>query len=189
MNEKTNVAISKFLSLVLRHQPSKVGVMLDEAGWVEVDALLEGCHRAGRVISMEQLCEVVQTNDKKRFEFSPDRLRIRASQGHSVDVELGYQSATPPEVLYHGTADRNIGSIRRQGLLKGQRHHVHLSLDAATATNVGQRYGRPVVLRIAAAAMHAAGMEFFVSTNGVWLTDHVPPQYIQFDEASWKSPL
>ena len=130
----------------------------------------------------EQLREVVETNDKKRFEFSPDGLRIRASQGHSVEVELGYQPAAPPETLYHGTAARNLESIRRQGLLKGQRHHVHLSADPETATNVGQRYGRPLVLKIDAAAMHAAGRIFFVSTNGVWLTECVPPEYIQFGD-------
>lgn len=103
------------------------------------------------------------------------------AKGHSVDVELGYAPAVPPDVLYHGTADRNLDSIRRAGLLKGQRHHVHLSPDPATAANVGQRYGQPVVLKIDAAAMHAAGMQFFISTNGVWLTDHIPPRYIALD--------
>jgi putative RNA 2'-phosphotransferase len=181
MNDKQRTTISKFLSLVLRHQPDKIGLAIDEAGWANVDALLDGCRKAGRGISIEQLCEVVETNDKKRFEFSSDGRQIRASQGHSIDVDLGYEPATPPDVLYHGTADRNLDSIRRKGLVKGQRHHVHLSKDPVTATNVGQRYGRPIVLKIDAAAMFAAGMKFFVSTNGVWLTDHVSPQYITID--------
>jgi putative RNA 2'-phosphotransferase len=188
MNDKERVKISKFLSLVLRHQPEAVGVTLDAAGWVEVSTLLEGCRRAGRAITPEQLDEVVSTNDKKRFEFSPDGLQIRASQGHSVEVELGYEPATPPDTLYHGTAARNIESIRRQGLLKGQRHHVHLSADPDTAMKVGQRYGKPIVLQISSGRMHAEGIQFFVSTNGVWLTEHVPPQYLEFPEDAPPAP-
>lgn len=172
------VKTSKFLSLVLRHQPETIGVELDEAGWVDVATLLEGCARHGKAISMEQLREMVATNDKKRFEFSPDGLRIRASQGHSVSVELGYAPAPPPEVLYHGTAERNLPSIRAAGLVKGQRHHVHLSAEPRTATSVGQRYGKPVVLEIQSGRMVRDGFEFFLSTNGVWLTDRVPPEYI-----------
>lgn len=182
MNDKTKVGISKFLSLVLRHRPETIGVTLDKAGWVQVDALLAGCRKAGRGITLEQLDEVVATNDKKRFEFSADGEMIRASQGHSVDVSLGYSPAEPPEVLYHGTAVRNIEAIGARGLVKGRRHHVHLSANKATAVNVGQRYGKPVVLEVRAAAMAADGMAFFVSTNGVWLTDHVGPEYLVFPE-------
>ncbi|MBI1372848.1 MAG: RNA 2'-phosphotransferase [Phycisphaera sp.] len=180
-NQRTK--ISKFLSLVLRHQPDAAGVTLDDAGWVDVDELLAGCGRAGRAVTRVQLDEVVETNDKKRFEFSADGTRIRASQGHSVEVDLGYQAASPPDVLYHGTADRNLDSIRAKGLLKGQRHHVHLSAEVDTATSVGQRYGRPVVLHIRAAAMVAAGHAFYVSTNGVWLVEHVPTDFISFPDA------
>ncbi len=180
LSNKERVTISKFLSLVLRHQPEVAGVTLDGAVWVDVDLLLDGCHRAGRAITPEQLREVVQTNDKKRFEFSPDGRRIRASQGHSVEVELGYEPAVPPDTLYHGTAVRNLESIRRQGLLKGQRHHVHLSADPDTAAKVGQRHGKPLVLKIDARRMCADGRAFFISTTGVWLTEHVPPAYIVF---------
>jgi len=182
MSERDKVGISKFLSLVLRHRPETIGITLGAAGWVQVDALLAGCRTAGQDISFEQLDEVVATNDKKRFEFSADGKMIRASQGHSVDVDLGYSPAEPPEVLYHGTARRNIKAIRAGGLVKGRRHHVHLSPNKGTAVNVGQRYGKPVVLEVRAAAMVAAGMAFFVSTNGVWLTDHVPPKYLVFPE-------
>ncbi|MCE5279455.1 MAG: RNA 2'-phosphotransferase [Planctomycetaceae bacterium] len=180
LSDKERVRISKFLSLVLRHQPQAAGLTLDHAGWVDVAALLEGCRLAGRAITPEQLAEVVATNDKKRFEFSSDGLRIRASQGHSVEVELGYSPADPPETLYHGTAERNLSAIRVEGLRKGQRHHVHLSADERTAASVGQRYGKPVVLAVQAGRMHADGHAFFISTNGVWLTGHVPPQYLDF---------
>jgi len=180
MNEKTKVRISKFLSLVLRHRPGTIGVTLDDGGWVDVSKLIAGSSRAGRAITRRQIDEVVATNDKKRFEFSDDGLRIRASQGHSVNVDLGYQPAEPPEVLYHGTAERNVRSIRGRGLVKGRRHHVHLSPDKATAVNVGRRYGKPVVLQVRAAAMAADGMPFFLSTNGIWLTDSVPPEYLVF---------
>jgi len=182
MNEKTKIRISKFLSLVLRHRPETVGITLDSAGWVQVDALLAGCHQAGRFMRLDQLEEVVATNNKKRFEFSADGEMIRASQGHSVDVDLGYTPAEPPEILYHGTAVQNIKAIRARGLVKGKRHHVHLSPNKTTAVNVGNRYGKPVVLEVRAAAMADEGMSFFVSTNGVWLTDNVPPEYLIFPE-------
>ncbi len=182
MNDKQKKTISKFMSLVLRHNPGKIGVTLDIAGWVSVEALLDGCKDARRGITREQLDEVVATNDKKRFEFSPDGLRIRASQGHSVEVNLGYEPGEPPAVLYHGTASRNLPAIRQKGLIKGKRHHVHLSAETATAVSVGTRYGRPVVLEIEARRMAADGFEFFLSTNGVWLVDSVPPKYLTIPE-------
>ena len=180
MNEKDTVHLSKFLSLILRHQPGKVGIVLDEAGWVDVAELLGAMGRHGRVVSREQLLHVVETSDKKRFALSEDGLRIRASQGHSVGVELGYEPATPPDVLYHGTVERFIPSIRSTGLDKGKRHHVHLSRDVETATKVGGRRGEALVLAIDAAAMARDGVVFYVSANGVWLTDHVPARYIRF---------
>lgn len=179
---KQLVACSKFLSLVLRHRPQVAGLVLDAGGWVAIDQLLAGCEQAGQPMSREQLLKVVAGNDKKRFEISPDGLRIRASQGHSVEVELGYAPATPPEVLYHGTATRNLESIRRGGLIRGQRHHVHLSADPQTATSVGQRYGRPIVLTVRAGQMQAAGFAFFLSTNGVWLVEHVPAEFLDIPE-------
>jgi len=182
MNEKMTTRISKFLSLVLRHRPETIGVKLDSAGWVQVDALLAGCRKVGRGIMLYQLEEVVATNDKKRFEFSADGEMIRASQGHSINVDLGYSAGVPPEILYHGTAAKNIKAIKAQGLVKRQRHHVHLSSDVKTAYNVGRRYGKPIVLKVRAAELAAAGAEFFLSANGVWLTDCVGPEYLQFPE-------
>ncbi|KUG05954.1 RNA 2'-phosphotransferase [Solirubrum puertoriconensis] len=170
--------LSKFLSLVLRHQPQLIGLRLDGAGWANVAELLERLQQHGRGISQATLEAVVANNDKQRFAFSPDGQRIRANQGHSVSIDLGYQPQTPPELLYHGTAERNLGSIRQHGLLKQKRHHVHLSADAATARSVGQRYGSPVVLTIAAGQMHDLGHLFYQSENGVWLTDSVPPRFI-----------
>ncbi len=177
----TLTRISKFLSLVLRHEPAKAGLTLDTAGWVEVDALLRGCAEAGRPFSRQDLERVVAENDKKRFAFSEDGRRIRANQGHSVEVELAYTATPPPELLYHGTADRFIDSIQREGLRKAQRHHVHLSADRRVAIEVGRRHGRPVVLVVAAGAMHRTGHTFFISANGVWLTDHVPPAFLKAD--------
>ena len=175
-----HVRVSKFLSLVLRHQPEKVGVTLDRGGWVSVSTLLEALGAHGLSLSLDELREVVRSNDKQRFSFSPDGLQIRASQGHSVRVELGYEPRQPPPTLYHGTAERFLPSIRQQGLSKGRRHHVHLSEQGATAHAVGRRYGRPVILEIASGAMHADGHAFFRSANGVWLTEHVPVRYISF---------
>jgi putative RNA 2'-phosphotransferase len=172
--------ISRFLSLVLRHEPQNIGITLDTAGWVDVRTLLDAMATHGNPIGEAELREVVHTNDKKRFAFSEDGQRIRASQGHSVPVDLGYSPATPPAVLYHGTVDQFLVSIRQTGLKPGQRHHVHLSPDEPTAIKVGQRRGKPVILRIDAARMHADGHSFLQSANGVWLTDHVPPAYITF---------
>lgn len=181
--DKSLVQTSKFLSKVLRHAPESVGLELDDAGWVDVDDLLAAASRAGVAMDRATLQRVVAENDKQRFALSPDGLRIRASQGHSVTVELGLQPVVPPEVLFHGTADRNVKSIRQQGLIPGRRTHVHLSADEATAVNVGRRHGRPVVLRVRAGEMHRAGHAFFRSDNGVWLTAAVPPGHLDFPES------
>lgn len=169
MNEKALRRHSKFLSLVLRHQPETIGIQLDDAGWVGVDELRSALQRHGRAMSLETLQEVVRTNDKQRFSFSEDGTRIRANQGHSVDVQLGHRAATPPEILYHGTPQQAVASIAQHGLEKMQRHHVHLHSDVATATAVGRRRGVPVLLRIKALEMQRAGFEFFVTPNDVWL--------------------
>lgn len=171
---------SKFLSLVLRHQPETAGIELDEAGWVDIDALLAGCANARRPLTRKQLDHIVSTNSKKRFEFSPDRLRIRASQGHSVSVDLQYAPQTPPDLLYHGTASRFLEDIRTTGLNKMKRHHVHLSAETKMTLEVGARHGKAVLLTIRASEMSHAGHTFYLSTNGVWLVDAVPPEYIQF---------
>ena len=182
MNEKQRTQTSKFLSLVLRHEPGKIGLELDGAGWADVEALLAACRRHGRPIERAELEEIVATNEKKRFAFSEEGRRIRASQGHSIEVSLGYAPQTPPPRLFHGTATRFVESIRAQGLQKMERHHVHLSAEEATARNVGQRYGKPVILVVNAGAMLGAGHTFFVSENGVWLTERVPVEFITFPQ-------
>ena len=171
---------SKFLSLVLRHNPDVIGLKLDANGWARVDELLRGVKKAGRPITRARLEEIVETNDKKRFSFSADGRRIRAAQGHSIDVDLGYEPAMPPENLYHGTARANLDQIFIEGLRPGKRQQVHLSLDPETAVRVGQRHGKPTVLRVETGRMHEDGFEFFKADNGVWLTDVVPPKYLSF---------
>ncbi|MES2707583.1 MAG: RNA 2'-phosphotransferase [Verrucomicrobiota bacterium] len=180
MNESEKTRISKFLSLVLRHEPGKIGITLDASGWVEVEELLQKMGASGKRISRDILRLVVSTNEKKRFEFSADERHIRASQGHSVEVDLGYTEKVPPEILYHGTAARFVEMIREKGLLKMDRHDVHLSAEAKMTLQVGARRGSPALLTILAGEMHRAGMVFKQSTNGVWLTEEVPPQYIVF---------
>ena len=178
--DKRQTQISKFLSYVLRHRPDEIGITLDAQGWVAIDVLLAAAAAHGRRITPEDLDFVVENNNKNRFAFSEDGTRIRASQGHSTEVDLGYRPSTPPAVLYHGTAVGNLACIRAEGLHKGQRHHVHLSIDTATAAQVGGRHGRPAVLVVQAGEMHAAGYEFFLSANGVWLVEHVPVAFIDF---------
>jgi putative RNA 2'-phosphotransferase len=172
------VKTSKFLSLVLRHKPGLIGINLDSAGWVSVSELLRACQTHGQPLTFAQLHEVVMGNDKQRFSLSEDGQMIRANQGHSLPVELGYEAAIPPNILYHGTVERFLPSIRAEGLKKGSRHHVHLSPDEETAQRVGRRRGKPVVLKVESGRMYRKGHEFFRSANGVWLTEHVPPEYL-----------
>lgn len=174
------VRFSKFLSLVLRHKPEEIGLELDEHGWADIDELLRLANQHGCRLTRPLLEQVLAENDKKRFAISDDGRRIRASQGHSVEVELGLSSVEPPEILYHGTASRFLNSIRTTGLHSGSRQHVHLSKDSATARKVGERHGRPVILEIQAARMFAAGHRFYISANGVWLTEQVPVEFIVF---------
>ena len=179
MTEKETIRTSKFLSLVLRHQPEKIGIQLDETGWTEVSTLLNALRSHGVVLSLENLRHVVETNNKKRFAFDDSGLKIRASQGHSIDIDLDYVPKMPPEILYHGTAHTFLASILNTGLDKRKRHHVHLSKDVETALQVGGRHGKPVVLTILAGKMAAQGFAFFQSENGVWLTEHVPTEFIE----------
>ncbi|MCI5193123.1 MAG: RNA 2'-phosphotransferase [Candidatus Electrothrix sp. AU1_5] len=175
-----SVKLSKFLSLILRHAPDKIGIQLDAKGWVAIDELLSAAKAHGAEISRERLDEVVFRNDKQRFAFSPDGLRIRANQGHSVHIDLELSPVTPPPVLFHGTATRFLPLIQSQGLQKMSRQHVHLSATREQAHRVGTRHGRPVVLEIDAEGMNDTGHLFFLSANGVWLTEFVPMSFIKF---------
>ena len=181
MTDKELIRISKFLSLILRHEPERVGLRLDDAGWVGVAELLNANNQQGVSLTLDQLKHIVATSDKKRFAFSEDGLRIRASQGHSLEVDLQYEPQAPPELLYHGTATRFLDSIRERGLERMERHAVHLSAETKLTFQVGGRHGKPVLLVIRAGDMHRAGHLFRCSANGVWLVDHVPAQYIQFE--------
>ena len=179
MNERL-VRISRFLSYILRHHPEEEGLSMDEHGWVRVHELLAAPGARRRHVTDFCLREIVEDNDKQRFEFSEDGLRIRARQGHSRPVESDWKEVPPPDRLYHGTAAHHLPSIRREGLQKRGRHHVHLSPDAATARGVGARHGSPAVLAIRAGDMRDAGHAFYLSGNGVWLTETVPPEFIDF---------
>ncbi|MFE5481517.1 RNA 2'-phosphotransferase [Streptomyces sp. NPDC056527] len=177
-DERRTVKVSKYLSKHLRHQPERIGLVLDANGWTEIDTLLRAAAEHGFPISRAELDHVVAANDKKRFAI--EGTRIRASQGHTVTVDLDLPPAEPPAYLYHGTVASHLDAIRAEGLRPMARHHVHLSPDRETATRVGARRGRPVVLSVDAGAMHRAGYVFHVSANGVWLTDTVPPKFLRF---------
>jgi len=169
------VKVSRYLSRHLRHDPGRLGLELDPGGWVGVDELLAACAARGFALSRTELEEVVARNDKSRFALDAGARRIRASQGHSVPVDLGLAPVTPPPRLFHGTSTGRVEAILRDGLRPMGRHHVHLSPDVATARRVGARHGPPAVLEVAAGDLAAAGHIFLRSDNGVWLTDHVPP--------------
>ena len=183
MNAAERTALSKNLSYILRHKPDAVGITLDDAGWTGTDALIDALARSGKAVTREQLEEVVATSPKKRFELSGDGSRIRARQGHSVSVELGYEPATPPQYLFHGTPRTSLDSILSTGLNRAKRHHVHMSTNKAIMLEAARRRGEPVLLRIDAAAMHEAGHAFFLTGNDVWLTEAVPPRFIEVVDA------
>ncbi|MGH1518522.1 RNA 2'-phosphotransferase [Chryseobacterium sp. JK1] len=178
MNEIEKKKISKFLSLILRHQPEVIGLKLDENGWADVQELMEKSARKRMNFSTEELDEVVETNNKKRFAFNEEKTMIRASQGHSIDIDLALEALQPPDFLYHGTAEANISSILEKGIERRTRQHVHLSADKETATKVGMRHGKPIILTIRTGEMHEKGISFYRSANGVWLTDFVDSKYI-----------
>ena len=186
IDEKSVRRISTFLSLVLRHKPDKIGIQLDEAGWVEIEVLLEALRKSGQKISRDLLEHVVRTNDKQRFTIDESGQRIRATQGHSVEVELGYAPADPPAILIHGTPETAVTAIRESGLQNIKRHHVHLHCDSSIASAVGARRGTPVLLKVKAQEMAKEGFVFYVTANQVWLTDHVPPRFIEFPDGDDK---
>jgi putative RNA 2'-phosphotransferase len=179
MTEKDITSISKFLSLVLRHQPQLIGIELDGRGWVNVDSLLKQANAHGHKLNLKLLNHVVETNGKKRFAFDDSGQKIRASQGHSVDVNLGYQAQVPPEMLYHGTGQKSVDAIRESGLEKRGRRYVHLSNDIETAIQVGSRHGKPAVFIVLAGEMVINGYVFYLSANAVWLTDAVPARFLK----------
>ena len=174
---KSDIKLSKFLSLVLRHEPGAAGITLDENGWADVEDLLAGVRRAGRQIDMDTLERIVRENNKQRYSFNEDHTKIRANQGHSIQVDVELKEAAPPQYLFHGTASRFLPAIQREGIRKMDRQYVHLSADFQTALSVGRRHGSPVVITVDAAAMARDGVTFWLSANGVWQCEYVSPNY------------
>ncbi len=170
--------LGRFISMVLRHKPESIGITLDEHGWADVEALIKAMNAHGKYINKVMLEKIVAENDKKRYSFDESHSKIRANQGHSIAVNLELEKKIPPEILYHGTATRFLESIQKSGLLKMGRQYVHLSKDVQTATKVGQRHGKVIVLKVDTKKMIQDGYDFYLSKNGVWLCDTVPPQYL-----------
>jgi len=179
LSESRFIKISKYLSYHLRHAPEKIGLKLDESGWVPVLEFLDAAKKDQFPIFLQELKEVVENNDKKRYSFDPTGNLIRANQGHSIKIDLQLQEDVPPDILYHGTGQKAVESILHNGLCKMSRHHVHLSLDIETAKQVGKRHGKPVVFKVDAYTMSEAGYVFYRSDNGIWLVESVPPNYLE----------
>lgn len=178
---------SKFLSLVLRHQPETIAIQLDSEGWTDVHILLQQMIKHKRPLKLVELIEVVESSDKKRFQLAHDQSKIRAVQGHSsVQVQREYTAITPPDTLFHGTATRFVDSILEKGLISGERHHVHLSADLVTAQKVGQRHGKVIIFILDTKQMHQDGFQFYCAENGVWLTEQVPIKYLKLFESESK---
>lgn len=181
MNEQQKKHISKFISLILRHKPETIELELDENGWADVEALIAQSSKHNVHFTKEELETIVATNDKKRFLFNEPHTRIRANQGHSVNISLDIPAKVPPAYLYHGTIEKFLPAIKTEGLHKMSRQHVHLSHKIGTAQKVGSRRGKPIILSIRSGEMHEDGILFYCSENGVWLTDQVPVKYINFN--------
>jgi putative RNA 2'-phosphotransferase len=175
------IRVSKFLAKYLRHEPEELGLTLMPGGWVSIAAVIEGARQKHFPVTLEEIKECVKLNDKKRFSLDSTQTLIRANQGHSTPVDLQLEEKEPPALLYHGTVNRFLAEIKTKGLLRMDRHHVHLSPDTDTAIKVGSRRGKPIILVVRSGDMHRDGYKFFQSENGVWLTDRVPPQYIQWE--------
>ena len=172
-------SVSKFISLILRHKPEIVGITLDEHGWANVDELIGGINRAGKRLDRDLLERIVAEDEKQRYSFDEEHARIRANQGHSIPVDVELEEQVPPAVLYHGTGEKSVDAIDRQGLIPKTRLYVHLSPDVETAEKVGRRHGRPVIYRVNSGAMHEEGIVFYRSVNGVWLVKEVPVKYLE----------
>lgn len=169
--------ISKYMSMILRHRPEVIGIRLDEHGWADVDELIEGIAKKKK-FNREILEEIVRTDEKQRYSFNDDKTKIRANQGHSITVDLELEPAEPPEILWHGTAEKYVAAIEKTGLRPGTRMYVHLSLDMQTAVKVGSRHGKPVIYQVKSGEMYRKGFRFYRSVNGVWLTIMVPVEYL-----------
>ena len=173
---------SVFISLILRHKPEVIGISLDRHGWANVQELIDGINKIGKYsIDMPTLEEIVRTDNKQRYSFNEDKTKIRANQGHSINVDVELKETVPPEILYHGTGEKNVDSINAEGLKPKSRLYVHLSKDIDTAIKVGSRHGKPVVYKISAGEMHRQGYQFYLSENGVWLTKIVPADFIKIE--------
>ncbi|MBZ9624428.1 RNA 2'-phosphotransferase [Clostridium sp. FP2] len=176
-----DVGLSRFISLILRHKPHSVGITLDEFGWANVEDLINGVCECGKKIDMQTLNRIVDENNKQRYSFNEDNTKIRANQGHSVDVNIEFEEKIPPQYLYHGTSERSSASIMDLGIQKQNRQYVHLSLDIKTAYAVGKRHGKPIIMRIDAEKMHEDGFKFYLSKNMVWLVDFVSVGYVSIE--------
>lgn len=181
MSKNDDINLGRFISLILRHKPETIGIKLDSEGWADTDELINGINASGRHIDMEILERIVRENNKKRYSFSPDKKRIRANQGHSIPVDVGMTEKQPPDVLYHGTSESFLESIKAEGIKHMSRLYVHLSADTDTAYTVGKRHaknGRVAILVIDTKRMYEDGYKFMISENGVWQSSDIPWEYV-----------
>ncbi len=173
------IKISKYLSMILRHRPQAAGIELDAHGWADIDELLAGMQKRYPLFDREMLEQIVARDEKQRYAFDETHARLRANQGHSIQVDVELQEKKTPDVLWHGSAGRFDHAIRREGLKPMSRLYVHLSKDIETALKVGKRHGEPVVYAVDTKAMVKDGYHFYLSANNVWLTRSVPPHYLR----------
>ncbi|HGT0205763.1 TPA: RNA 2'-phosphotransferase [Clostridioides difficile] len=180
MSKKDKLSI--FISLILRHKPETIGIKLDDYGYADVNELIEKINNTGRNINIEILEQIVKEDNKQRYSFNDDRSKIRANQGHSINVNVELRELEPPKYLYHGTATRFLDNIKNEGIIKQSRLYVHLSRDIDIAVKVGKRHGTPVILKINTGKMYENGYKFHLSENNVWLCEYIPFKYVEIFE-------
>ncbi|AKP44796.1 TPA: RNA 2'-phosphotransferase [Clostridioides difficile] len=180
MSKKDKLSI--FISLILRHKPETIGIKLDDYGYADVNELIEKINNTGRNINIEILEQIVKEDNKQRYSFNDDRSKIRANQGHSINVNVELRELEPPKYLYHGTATRFLDNIKNEGIIKQSRLYVHLSRDIDIAVKVGKRHGTPVILKINTGKMYENGYKFYLSENNVWLCEYIPFKYVEIFE-------
>jgi putative RNA 2'-phosphotransferase len=173
------VGLSKLMSLILRHEPEKFGLILDAEGFAPLQDLLEAVRRERPGTTEADVRAVVATVEPQKQRYSIVDLDIRANYGHSLDGKIRHAPSVPPDILYHGTSEKAVAAILASGLRPMARQYVHLTEDRALALKVGGRHGKPRLIQVDAPRAHREGIVFYKANRSFWLADAVPATYLQ----------
>lgn len=177
LDDSRRETLSRFLSYVLRHEPGDAGLALSDDGWTDRSAVVDAVRDEYEWATGASVSAVVATDPKGRFEVDDDR--IRASYGHSVDVDLDATDHPVPDTLYHATAPDAVPAILEEGVKPMDRQRVHLTDDREEALDVGRRHAAdPVLLKVDAAGLLDTGRDVTKRGTHVYTTDRVSPEFV-----------